>query len=77
MRLLKALGLALAGIVVEVVAVRVRFLGLGSELQLVLAHRLELLLVVVEDVVPPGPTFAQEQECALVHAVRDAVTGNV
>ena len=65
----------LAWVVVKVVKVGVGFFRLGAKLQLILAHRFELVLIVVKDVVTPGFAFTQEQECALINSVRDPVIG--
>jgi len=43
----------------QVVTVVVLDLRLCAEFELILAHRFELLLVVVEDVVSPGFSLAQ------------------
>lgn len=45
---------ALARIVMQVVEIVVGLLGFGAQLQLVLAHRLKFVLVVVEDIVASG-----------------------
>jgi hypothetical protein len=67
----------LGGVVEKVVTVVVGLLRFRSKLQLILPHSFELVLGVVKDVVPPRFAFTQKQQCALIDAVRDAVTGNV
>ena len=48
----------------KIVTVGVRFLWLRAELQLILAHRFELLFVVVKYVVSPGFAFADGRSWA-------------